>query len=101
MKKHLYPRSVKVRKTRYKVKLVSKLNDGKNALRGYCDPNKPHTLYLDKDLKSALLFSTFWHEVLHAIEVEYKIKVPHKLVYALEGPLAQLLKDNFHLFFKR
>ena len=101
MKKHLYPKSVKVRKRRYKVKMVSGLRADNTALRGYCDPNKPHTLYLDKNLDSKLLFSTFWHEVLHAIEVEYKIKVPHKLVYALEGPIAQLLKDNFYIFVKR
>ncbi len=102
MRKKLYPHSVKVGKRRYKIKMVRDLSDGKGQrLRGYCDPNKPHTLYLDKDQSQAELFSTFWHEVLHAIEVEHKIKLPHKLVYALEGPIAAVLKANFRLSFRR
>jgi hypothetical protein len=34
-------------------------------------------------------------ELFHAIEFAYEIKIPHALIYKLEGPVAELIKDNF------
>jgi hypothetical protein len=36
----------------------------------------------------------FIHECLHAMEFEYRIPVPHKIVYLLEEAIFKLLKLN-------
>jgi hypothetical protein len=41
------------------------------------------------------LICSFIHEVFHAIEYEYKIKIPHGIIYALEKPIRCFLRDNF------
>lgn len=40
------------------------------------------------------LFKTFVHEVLHAVEFERGIKMPHKTVYQLEDAVFYLLFHN-------
>lgn len=37
---------------------------------------------------------TFVHELMHAVEYDYGIEIDHKLIYALEMPLAYLLWSN-------
>jgi hypothetical protein len=39
-------------------------------------------------------FETLIHELLHAIEFEYEIKMPHASIYALEGAIHAILKYN-------
>lgn len=39
--------------------------------------------------------STMVHEVLHAMEAEYDIKVPHKAIYGFERAITKFLMDNF------
>lgn len=50
-------------------------------------------------IKSGLPFpkklETLVHELLHAIEAEYSIVIPHALVHKLDAPIARLLLDNF------
>ena len=43
---------------------------------------------------AAARFDTFLHEILHAIEYEYGIEIPHPLVHALEEPIRRLLVEN-------
>lgn len=50
---------------------------------------------LDKHEKAKTLI----HELLHAIEYEYGIHIPHHLIYKLEEPIYRLLIDN--LVFKK
>lgn len=37
---------------------------------------------------------TFIHEVFHAIEFEWKLPIPHKLIYRLEKIVTQIFKWN-------
>ena len=39
-------------------------------------------------------FKTLLHEVLHAMEFEYKIDIPHKTIYGLEHAIERVLKLN-------
>jgi len=39
-------------------------------------------------------FKTFVHEVIHAMEVERGIKIPHKAIYQLEDAIFYLLFHN-------
>lgn len=103
MKKKHYPDKVKVRRKHYKLHLSPVIEDDKGqdmALYGYCVP-EDRCIIINTSYNEAEMFKTFWHEVLHAIEAEYKLKMPHKLVYALEGALAKFIKDNFNIRFKR
>lgn len=38
--------------------------------------------------------ATFVHELLHALEYEYGIAVPHEVIYKIDAPLARLIIDN-------
>lgn len=54
----------------------------------------PKMIYLKKGMSRKETLEIFVHEVLHAIEFEYGITLPHKIVYALQGPLALVLTQN-------
>lgn len=61
---------------------------------GYCD-TESQTLEVLKGLDLLTLVATFVHEVGHAIEDEYGIKIPHRLLHALDIPIARFIIDNF------
>lgn len=42
-------------------------------------------------------WKSFIHECLHALEFEYRIPVPHKIIYLLEDGIFKLLKLNGYL----
>jgi hypothetical protein len=49
------------------------------------------TITLWHDQAPRKLLETFIHEYLHAVEYEYDLKIPHKLVSTLEKPIAYLV----------
>lgn len=101
MNKRLYPNSVRVGKHNYRLELVPFIEETDGAFtRGYCETKEKLITLLSKQPSKAL-FSTFIHEALHAIEAEHKVKLKHKTIYAIEGPLAQFLLDNFHILPRR
>lgn len=51
-------------------------------------------ILLRKDLVGEELISALLHEILHAIEFEYRIPIPHKLIYRLEKAILKVLKLN-------
>lgn len=91
-----YPKSIKVGQTDYRIRFVrqdtlDRLAEGENT-RGLCCSGS-ETIYLLIGLSAKERFETFVHETLHAVEFEYKIKIPHRLIYDLEAPLARLYFD--------
>jgi hypothetical protein len=52
-------------------------------------------IYIKKGMSPRETFSTFIHEVLHAMEHEHNIRIKHKVIYKLEKALYELLVDNF------
>lgn len=42
-------------------------------------------------------FKTFVHEVLHAVEDEYCLQIPHRIIYKFEEVVSDLLKENMDL----
>ena len=101
MRKRLYPARIKVRNRWVRVELVPFIEEkGRVVTRGYFCP-KRHTITLLSTLSDKELFSTFIHELLHAIEHYYRVRIPHKLVYAQEGPISETLLRNFHLLPRR
>lgn len=69
--------------------------EGKRA-RGLACP-ETRTIELCGKLGPRKLLQTFLHEYLHAIEFEYDLKFPHRLIYALEGPLARMVVELIKL----
>lgn len=51
-------------------------------------------IILKKGMSRTQTELAFIHELLHAVEFEYDIKIPHLLVYALETPIHKILKLN-------
>jgi hypothetical protein len=103
MKKRLYPSKLKINGVSYDLVLSRALDPTDppdEQTRGYCE-TQDKQIFLDETLSEKELFSTFWHEVLHALVEEHGIKLKHKTVYALEGPIAEFIKDNFVFFPKR
>lgn len=51
-------------------------------------------IYMRLGQKPKERFSTFVHEVLHAIDDEYGLDLKHKTIYKLEESIAKLIEDN-------
>ncbi len=89
-----YPKEILVRENIWDVKFVKRtlLND--LYCYGMCDPSET-AIYIKMGQTSEERLKTFLHELLHAIEHEYNIVIPHKLVHRLEDPFARFLIDNY------
>lgn len=78
--------------TSYEVVWVDKLEKmGSAELLGECRyEHKQIALVKDE----AQILETFIHELLHAVDFEYGIGIPHKTIYQLEEALARVLRLN-------
>jgi hypothetical protein len=85
-----YPMEIHVGDETYVIRFVSRMP--KNEV-GLCDDGA-HVILIKRGMSKAQTFRTVVHEVLHAIEFEYQLKVPHKLVYQLEKAIVDVLLMN-------
>jgi hypothetical protein len=92
LKRSDYPKEVHVGDATYAVQFCRKM-PAKNDL-GETDPST-QTIKIKVGQGKEETSKTFIHELIHAVELEHDLEIPHKLVYALEAPLFQLLRDNF------
>lgn len=89
------PKSIKVGDEIYQIKFRKLIRCGLGpGVVGLTDPND-RIIYLKRGQTSSELMTTFIHEILHAINFEYEIKIKHKLIYNLEGCIYQVIIDNF------
>jgi hypothetical protein len=92
IKRRDYPKELHIGDAIYKVKFVRKLEKG---TVGLCDPSEYEIKILCGQSPEET-FKTFIHEVLHALlEFENDMEIKHKMIYDLEKPLYQLLRDNW------
>lgn len=87
-----YPREIMVGEDLWAVRFVRRLPE--DSQLGLCDPSE-QTIYIRLGQTQEERLKTFLHELLHAIEYEYKIVMPHRLIHRLEDPLARFLIDNY------
>ncbi len=60
---------------------------------GLCD-SKARAIIIRSDLSDKQVIETLIHELFHAVAFEFGVKIPHKLIYALEAPVLKILKLN-------
>jgi len=89
-----YPKELHVNEETYSVRFVDKIPGEKLDVHGICDSGK-HEILIRKDLTKSQTFRVFIHEVLHALEFEYEIKIEHKTVHQLEKAIGDLFIANF------
>jgi len=83
-----YPKLITVGKSIYHVVLMDKLKEG--DLGGCDDGNK--VILLSRAQNDSELFASFFHELLHAIEKEYRLPIGHARIRRMEYDLASILK---------
>lgn len=89
-KQRVYPKEIVVGGAVYRVKFVRKIPGIEfDGLAGVACPSSK-IIYIVLGQTPEERFSTFWHEVLHAIEFETEKKIPHKTIYALEAHLSSV-----------
>lgn len=89
-----WPTEFHIHEETYQVRWVSKFPGNDQKLSGLCDGSS-HIIYLKKGMSKSQAFRTLTHELLHAIEFEYEIEVPHKLIHQFERGICDLLLSNF------
>jgi hypothetical protein len=82
-----YPDKVRIGRATYCVHFMDSLTEGD---LGGCDMTNKIILISKRQSKNDML-ATFWHELLHAIEYEYRVKLGHPKIEKLEYDLAEVL----------
>jgi hypothetical protein len=94
-----FPREIRVRDATYKVRFVRCITEAGDDPRsrrrtiGLCCPER-RTIWIVQGLKPADRFDTYTHELMHALEFEWGLPIPHALIRKLELPIRRLIVDN-------
>lgn len=90
------PTEVKIKKgITYRVHIVNKIPyqvEGE-SLTGYCH-QETRTIWVSKRQRRPGLEKAFLHELIHAIQFEYELKIDHDDVYDLEKALYEVFRIN-------
>lgn len=86
------PAQVKIKnKVTYEIAWVDSFKDPKTL--GECR-FEARQIVLKKHQSERETFKTFVHELLHAVDYERNVRIPHKLVYGLEDAIYYLIFHN-------
>lgn len=75
----------------YKIKFKRTLQNSKYD--GICFFHDKE-IWISTGLTRRERLETFWHEVQHALDYEWELKIPHKMIYNLEKPMSFLFSRN-------
>lgn len=89
-----YPKELIIGRRTWAVVFCDAVPDGDPSWHGYCWEYED-TIYLVKGYSPRNTFETFIHEIMHALEYTWNIKIPHELIYILQRPIARFVRDNF------
>lgn len=88
------PKQVRIKNALYNVVFTNTLEFKDDEFCfGACDPST-RTIFLKKHLTEQQTVSTYFHEVLHAFEFEYDVKIGHPMIEILEKCFAHLHRRN-------
>lgn len=83
------PELLEIGDVSYRVCLAKKL---KNNDMGFCDDDMK-LIVLSRNQELNELNATFWHEILHAIEFEFKLNLGHDKINKLEWAILQVMRQ--------
>lgn len=94
-----YPATLRVGDRTYRIRFVKSIRRcnrpvGKGATIGLHDPARVEIL-IKQGLSEDDTLKTLLHELVHAIEYEYEIKISHSGVYKFEEALFDFICANF------
>lgn len=94
-----YPEKLRIGDREYRVRFVKSIRGckkriGQGAIVGLYDPTRVEIL-IRKGQSDDEVLKTLLHEVVHAIEYEYEIKISHSGVYKFEEALFDFICANF------
>lgn len=92
LKRRDYPKELHIESEIYRIKFVRKFKDKSTVAEA--DPESKEIRILCGQTHDETL-KCFIHEVLHTLEFENDLDIKHKLIYALEKPIFNFLRDNF------
>lgn len=100
-----YPDKLKIGDRHYRIRFVKSIRGcrkpvGKGATVGLCDEARREIL-IKRGLSADETLKTLLHELLHAMEFEYSIKMPHEAVYQYEEALFDFFCANSEKLFKK
>jgi hypothetical protein len=92
------PRKVDVGSVSYQIIVTNRIPKDKfikeKSIVGLCCGDTKR-IWIKKGMPDDEMLSTFWHEILHALDFEYSIEgLTHEAIYELETPLAYFIADN-------
>lgn len=87
-----YPKTINIGHEEYAIRFVNIIDRDPKTL-GSCDSSG--IIRIKRGQSKAETFKTLIHEVMHAIEYTYELKIDHQLIHKLEGPIVDLLMTNF------
>lgn len=88
-----WPGKVRIKaRVHYEIVWVDQFIDSPDT-RGECRFDTKQIVLLS-GMADGPTFETLIHELLHAIEHEYKIQLPHKSIYAMESAVHAILRLN-------
>jgi hypothetical protein len=87
-----YPTELLIAGESWRLAFVDQI-EGKDTL-GMCDPNNK-VIFIKRGLSRKETLKTAIHEVFHALDEEFDLKLSHPQVYKLEEALYDLLVNNF------
>lgn len=64
------------------------------GVNGDCSSVFNHTIRIDPNIVGHEAIETLFHEMLHAMEDVYRIKISHRQVYQLSKALADMIRHN-------
>ncbi len=94
-----YPPKLRIGDRTYRVRFVGLIENDPDNL-GVFDPNSIE-IKIQRGLSPDETLKTFLHELFHAFEYEYEIKLRHKDVYALEEATFDFLSANSEHFYSK
>lgn len=86
------PKELLIGEEIYKVVFVKAFKGDKLQIGQY-DPDG--FIRIKTGLSKYERLETLVHEIMHALEAEYGVPMPHKLIKKLEGPVTEFIMNNF------